>query len=416
MPLLTLLFVLLLTTAHVIAGKATPRIIGGLGVDPMDQKWNAIVALVSTENDSAFCGGTLIAPRWVLTAAHCIQDSDAADNKSSIKIFYGSYTLHSDRGRYASVKSLHIHPRYTSTDLTNDIALIELNQTIDNVHILPLAEARPSEFTTGSIAGWGTLSYNSPVYPNSLQEAHIPILENASCPTLHYFNDRSKGKFCAGPLEGGTDSCYGDSGGPLIIQENGQWELLGIISYGIGCALENYPGVYTDVNYFSPWIANTITANAPVENYEAMRANITASIVQQCRSNPASCRIDVNSDYSAGFSEGEKHCRLDPSSCGIKAFFNPEMASNPAAVAQKLSDKHFHISGYFFRFGDDAFDWGYLNVSDASLYKLEAGTDRNGYLQWTRIHSVDHPSFTKIYFDLQKDEIIFGRSYSPLNE
>ncbi|XP_066474143.1 trypsin II-P29-like isoform X2 [Tiliqua scincoides] len=119
---------------------------------------------------------------------------------------------------------------------------------------LPIACA--ADGTQCLISGWGNTLSNGVNYPDLLQCLHAPILSHAACESS-YPGQITENMICVGYLEGGQDSCQGDSGGPVVCDQ----ELQGIVSWGIGCALEGYPGVYTKVCNYVDWIVETIHAN-----------------------------------------------------------------------------------------------------------------------------------------------------------
>ena len=106
------------------------------------------------------------------------------------------------------------------------------------------------------VSGWGTLSYQGNS-PDSLQWVEVPAVTNAIC-NQAYSNSITDAMICAGLAEGGKDSCQGDSGGPLICAVNGKAHLVGVVSFGVGCALPNWPGVYARVTAVLSWIKSNM--------------------------------------------------------------------------------------------------------------------------------------------------------------
>ncbi|XP_018080429.2 trypsin [Xenopus laevis] len=125
-----------------------------------------------------------------------------------------------------------------------------------NVNAVALPSSCAAAGSSCLISGWGNISTTTSNYPDLLQCLSAPILTTAQCSGA-YPGQITNNMFCAGFLEGGKDSCQGDSGGPVVC--NGQ--LQGIVSWGIGCAQRNYPGVYTKVCNYNSWIQSTIAAN-----------------------------------------------------------------------------------------------------------------------------------------------------------
>ncbi|NWW98810.1 TRY1 protein, partial [Caloenas nicobarica] len=150
------------------------------------------------------------------------------------------------------------HPNYSSKTLDNDILLIKLAEPAvltRAVQTVPLPTSCVAAGTTCLISGWGNLLSYGTQYPDDLQCLNAPVLSSSQCSGA-YPGEITNNMICVGFLEGGKDSCQGDSGGPVVC--NGQ--LQGIVSWGYGCALRGYPGVYTKVCNYVSWIEETIAA------------------------------------------------------------------------------------------------------------------------------------------------------------
>lgn len=228
------------------------RVIDGSVVSENNEMWRFIAAI--KRDGGQFCGGSLIAKNWVLTAAHCLSEDDGTplslDNSYTVGV--GAYNINEtiDYG----IKRFIVHPKYDAVLTDNDIALIELDT---NVTIVPqIAYDRSHalvEDTQTRIAGWGNMKRDNetPVYPDNLREALVPLIDYDTCnsPDI-YDGDITKNMLCAGYMDGRRDGCQGDSGGPLIVDHI----LVGIVSWGNGCGVENSPGVYTKVQNYATWI------------------------------------------------------------------------------------------------------------------------------------------------------------------
>jgi len=225
------------------------KIIGGDEVDPP----HSIPIQVSLQYKTInfhFCGGSVGTENFVITAAHCCADQ----NKDQIKVVAGDHNIKLDEGteQIRNVKSIKIHPDYLHKTMENDICLLELDAplTFDDFVAGVSLPSQNHQFTDkGTVSGWGTLDYDNPVYPDTLQFVEVPIVTEEVCKSELGKHNVKESMLCAGAE--GRDSCQGDSGGPLICEGM----LCGIVSWGTGCGWDGYPGVYTEVSYFVDWIS-----------------------------------------------------------------------------------------------------------------------------------------------------------------
>ncbi|KAM4636977.1 trypsin-like [Discoglossus pictus] len=214
---------------------------------------SAVPYLVSLNSGYHFCGGSLINNLWVVSAAHCY--------KSSIQVRLGEHNIVVSEGTEQFISSSRVirHSGYNSRTLDNDIMLIKLSSaaTLNSyVQAVALPSACAAAGTSCLISGWGNTLSSGSNYPDIQQCLNAPILTSAQCSSA-YPGEITANMICVGYIEGGKDSCQGDSGGPVVC--NGQ--LQGVVSWGYGCALRNYPGVYTKVCNYVSWIQNTVAAN-----------------------------------------------------------------------------------------------------------------------------------------------------------
>jgi len=234
------------------------RIVGGVNTNISTVPWQISL---QTTGGFHFCGGSIIDDEWILTAAHCVQGSSAA----SMRIEAG-VTLLSASGQVRNVAQIYVAPGYDG-DTTNgkDVALLRLSSPLSlnaNVAVVELAtEADAASFApgdTGLVSGWGTLSAGGPS-PNNLQSVSVPIVSNAQAAAAYGASNVTADQLAAGALGvGGVDACQGDSGGPLVVSSPSGPLLAGVVSWGNGCGLPNFPGMYARVASFTSWIDATM--------------------------------------------------------------------------------------------------------------------------------------------------------------
>ncbi|MBN8547727.1 MAG: serine protease [Deltaproteobacteria bacterium] len=240
------------------------RIINGHGAS--EGEWPWMVTIFPAGQDPAnpiqghFCGGALVAPSYVVTAAHCV--ADLVGFPEEVEVVVGRTLLSSVSGARRAVKSIVVHPSFNGSLLRNDIALLKLVSPVPQMPVelvLPGEEALWEAGTLATIIGWGQTNANLPIIPDLLQEAIVPIQSDLTChDTLGLFFDPSA-HLCAGTLSSagtidGVDSCYGDSGSPLMVPSASGWKLAGITSWGFGCASSVTYGVYTRAAAYANWV------------------------------------------------------------------------------------------------------------------------------------------------------------------
>ncbi|KAG7227824.1 hypothetical protein INR49_013618 [Caranx melampygus] len=242
------------------------RIVGG--VDAADGAWPWQVD-IQTFTDGHICGGSIITESWVLSAAHCFPNPS---DTSSYIIYAGRYQLNGFNQHETShrVRQVVIPSGYSEPHSGKDLALVQLSTPVTwSDHVRPIClPASGTLFPSGmlcSVTGWGNIRDDVPLQGvGTLQEVQVPIISQTSCQEMYQTRptdtvDILYDMICAGYQEGGKDSCQGDSGGPLVCKMvNGTWVQAGVVSFGLGCAHTNRPGVYTRLTSYSSFIRNTI--------------------------------------------------------------------------------------------------------------------------------------------------------------
>jgi secreted trypsin-like serine protease len=266
----------------------TEMIVGGKEAKEGEHPWQ-VRLYASTDDQIGFCGGSIIDEQWILTAAHCVLNSEA------VVVGYGNI----DRTMTTKIPSekIIVHPAYVAGEKA-DVALIKLQQPIPNAAKIGYADAAQEQalMPAGAkvtVTGWGA-KWDFPAFQNAVQvmagrsavserkllsdeelqaprklhKVEVDVIDQAECKAVYeslQVPDFSIGdtEICATSPEGGKDSCFGDSGGPLIVAADNDrgYTQVGIVSWGPQCGNPLYPGVYTRVSSFSDWIKQNMSGN-----------------------------------------------------------------------------------------------------------------------------------------------------------
>lgn len=275
-------------SAQALGETDTEMIVGGTAAPDGKYPWQ--VRLYSSDDDAVgFCGGSIIDEKWILTAAHCLLDTDA------VVVGYGS----NDRTKTTKIESekIIVHPGYIAGEKA-DVALVKLKKPIPDAKAIAYADAAQDQalLPDGAnvvVTGWGAiwdfqafqnavdvmagrrtvserklLSDEELQAPLKMHEVDIQVIDPTECKAVYKslqvpafaIGDT---EICATGLAGGKDSCFGDSGGPLVVAADNArgYAQVGIVSWGPQCGNPLYPGVYTRVSSFSKWIKDNMSAN-----------------------------------------------------------------------------------------------------------------------------------------------------------
>lgn len=232
---------------------------------------SATVKDTSTVYEESFCGAAYIGDHWVVTAAHCVATTDS--NKVAVSI--GNYDLTSDNNSIYKAHHIIVHPNYDADKINNDIALIRLSEIPNETAITIINSVDQQQAINLNLdtvgMGWGIMSaadidgkYADGSTPDVRYEITMPLVSNNTCEqsfeswsrnnNYSYSNNLTDGMICAGLTEGGYGTCYGDSGGPLVLEYGGQDYLVGLTSWGYGCAIAGLYDVFTRITHYEDFI------------------------------------------------------------------------------------------------------------------------------------------------------------------
>ncbi|KXN65112.1 putative trypsin-like serine protease precursor [Conidiobolus coronatus NRRL 28638] len=235
-----------------------PRIVGGYEVSPAF-KYPAMVSLFFNDgySDRHYCGGTLYDGNTIITAAHCIDGMGGIEGQWTAKIHRHDLKKSDaeEGGKTFNVVNRILHPQYNSTSSVNDIAIWKIDAPKGrrtNVEIDDGTIGKETDTLLTTI-GWGHTFFGGSG-SNKLLEVKVPVFDIDTCAANHGDRIDKEKQVCAGYPEGGKDTCQSDSGGPLFKYENGKQILVGVTSFGIGCANPDIPGIYTRVSNYAQWI------------------------------------------------------------------------------------------------------------------------------------------------------------------
>ncbi|CAM9703097.1 unnamed protein product [Bubo scandiacus] len=243
------------------ADDGTSSVVGGTDAQPGAWPWIVSIQNPWRRGTGHVCEGSLISPQWVLTAAHCFTK---ARRITTWRVVVGTtrLTQPGPEAQVRAVKQLLVHEDYSNISQRNDIALLELDRPVQCSNSIQLAcvpdtSLKVSELTTCYVGGWGSTMVRAAGPTDVLQEAKVHLIDLNLCNSSRWYRGAvHPHNLCAGYPQGGIDTCQGDSGGPLVCKDNSAeyfW-LVGVTSWGTGCARAKRPGIYTSTQHFYNWI------------------------------------------------------------------------------------------------------------------------------------------------------------------
>lgn len=239
--------------------KEQPKIVGGQLAPSGAYPWQVSLGIswIASAYQAHFCGGSIYSEKWIVTAAHCLIDTDPKD----VVVTAGTNVLGIGGSRH-NVNRVLVHAKYVPSTHDNDIALIELVEPLvlgAAIRPVPLLAAKdePQILQKDArliVVGWGSTEQGGQTV-RDLRFVDVPFVDRMTCNRpLAYDGQITGNMICAGVTAGGTDSCQGDSGGPLTVTTSTSPRLAGIVSWGEGCAKPNRAGVYARVANYGSWV------------------------------------------------------------------------------------------------------------------------------------------------------------------
>lgn len=249
-----------------------PRIIGG--TNAVEGNWPFMVAVMpsTADTNTPFCGASYIGGDLILTAAHCVERTNAED----IKVALGLHKLstNSANTQHIAVKNIYVHEGYNQPNSnSNDIAVLQLERTPTNIQAVEIATlTETNQLNNGdlmTVMGWGNTIAGVSSQPDILKQVNVPFVPLATCQNAgNNYNNVGIDALCAGFVYSGYDSCQGDSGGPLVKTIAGKTKQIGVVSWGDGCAVGGKYGVYAKAAYFEDWINKRRNGISYTQNYD----------------------------------------------------------------------------------------------------------------------------------------------------
>ena len=320
------------------------------GTDSVEDAWPWMV-YVRAENN--ICAGTLIDERTILTAAHCLYDSDKIEiSASDITVSIGVHDIRSN-STDSTITQTKIHSGYdlTTTVSSNDIALLRLTTSTENITTVDRASVTSTNTAVSfesetTLLGWGLTTLSEPDdeatgnLSNILQQVNLPLQTDTGCEanTVSIFDASTM--ICAGDDDGGEGACNGDSGGPLLLSSG---EQVGIVSWGSGCASAGNPSVFTRLAVYDDWIENFLSGITIDDNLIFGNTDVGESEVQNLLINNNS-ELEVQLSFlltgSSEFTFDDTTCQTiaGNSDCQLPITYLPTSDNESTATLKIESD------------------------------------------------------------------------------